>query len=286
MKYPSNLLSELKLLFSQELKHIYGLNEADNLINILIGHYTGLSRINQALHPDFRLSESELVKFHFAIKRLLKSEPIQYILGESLFYGLKFEVNPTVLIPRPETEELVGLIVRENLENQKILDIGTGSGCIAITLKSRFPGCMLTGLDLSKKALETARRNATKNSVTVKFIRGNILQTQQLPNLGMFNIIVSNPPYVTEADKKQMNDNVVAWEPHVALFAPGSDPLSFYRHILFFSKNHLAPAGMLFFEINENFGQELKILIEAHGFKQVTIHKDINKKERFISVKK
>jgi len=260
--------------------------EAENLVNLLIEHHLGMTRTQQALKPDYRLSESELLNFHMDMKRLLKSEPIQYILGETEFYGLKFHVNPDVLIPRPETEELVHLIIHENFENKRILDIGTGSGCIAIALQKHLKKCLVTGMDISGKALETARKNADENKATVEFIKADIRQTQLLDDLGIWDIIVSNPPYITHQETKLMHKNVLEWEPTEALFAPDEEALYFYDKILKFSTNHLSKKGQLFFEINENHSLELKKLIASYSFTQINIHQDFRGKDRFISASK
>lgn len=283
MNYPSNLLSDLKQIFREQLENIYDPIEAENLVNILIEHHLGMTRTLQILKPDYRLSESEILNFHFDMKRLLKSEPIQYVLGETVFYGLKFQVNPGVLIPRPETEEMVHLIIQKNFENKRVLDIGTGSGCIAIALQKNLKKCFVTGIDISVKALETARKNATENKAMVEFINYDIRETELQKTLGIFDIIVSNPPYVTHQDKKLMNNNVLEWEPSTALFAPEEIPLHFYDKILDFSNNHLSKNGHLFLEINENYGQELKKLIESYSFTQVKIHQDFRGKDRVIS---
>lgn len=282
MDYPSNLLSDLKPIFRDRLEKIYDRKEAENLINLLIEQYLGFTRTGQALNADFRVSESELLKLHFAMKRLLNSEPIQYILGQTVFCGLKFEVSPDVLIPRPETEELVEMIIRESFEGKRILDIGTGSGCIAIALKHNLRTCRATGLDVSEKVLETARKNALNNETEVEFIRADIRETGQLTGLGIFDVIVSNPPYVTDEDKKEMHDNVLEWEPRQALFTPEDNPLFFYRKILYFCREHLSENGQIFLEINENYGQELKALTESLSFAQVTLHQDFRGKARFL----
>ncbi len=286
MNYPSNLLSELKSIFRGQLEKIYDSREAENLINLLIEHHLGMTRMSQALQPDFRLSESELLNFHFDMKRLLKSEPIQYVLGETWFYGLKFHVNPDVLIPRPETEELVHMVIQKNFENKRVLDIGTGSGCIAISLQKNLKKCLVTGIDISEKALETARKNATENKVAVEFINYDIREKEPQDTLGTFDIIVSNPPYVTHQDKKLMNKNVLGWEPSTALFAPEAEPLYFYDKILVFSNKNLSKNGHIFLEINENFAPELKKLVESYSFTQIKIHQDFRRKDRFISAVK
>ena len=286
MNYPSNLLSDLKPIFRGKLEEIYDPEEAENLVNILIEHHLGMTRMSQVLKPDFRLSESELLNFHFDMKRLLKSEPIQYVLGVTEFYGMKFQVNTDVLIPRPETEELVHLIIHENFENKRILDIGTGSGCIAIALQKNLRNCHVAGLDVSKRALETARKNAHNNDAKVEFIESDIRETGQMEQLGEFDVIVSNPPYVTHQDKSLMNKNVLEWEPSDALFAPEEYPLYFYDKILEFTNKHLSEKGQIFLEINESYGQQLKKLIESYSFSQISIHQDFRGKDRFIRATK
>ncbi len=282
MNYPSNRLSDLKAIFRSRLEPLYSSAEAENLVNLMIGHFLGLTRIQQALQPDFRLSESELLKFHFALKRLLKSEPIQYVLGEVFFQGLRFEVRPGVLIPRPETEELVELILRKGFKKKRILDIGTGSGCIAVALKSQLPDCDVTGLDVSEEALTTARKNAMIHQSAVDFIHADISDPTQTGTLGIFDVVVSNPPYVTQEDKAQMSRNVLDWEPSTALFAPQGDPLYFYRKILEFCQVHLAENGYLFLEIHEAYGEDLMALVRSHSLKQVVLHKDFRGKDRFL----
>lgn len=283
MNYPSNLLSRLKPVFRSQLEKLYDHKEAENLVNLLINHYLGLTRTDQALNSGLRLSESELLNFHFAVKRLLNSEPIQYVLGETEFYGLKLEVNPNVLIPRPETEELAKMIISKGFENKRILDIGTGSGSIAIALQKNLKKCRITGLDISEKALQTAKKNALINEVNVEFIKADIRNSEELIHLGVFDIIVSNPPYVTHQDKKLMNRNVLDWEPLNALFAPEDNPLFFYNKILKFSNKHLSDNGQIFLEINENYGQELITRIKAHSFSQIILYQDFRGKDRFIS---
>ncbi|MBE0650297.1 MAG: peptide chain release factor N(5)-glutamine methyltransferase [Bacteroidales bacterium] len=286
MNYPSNRLSDLKPIFRSQLKEIYAPEETENLINILIEHYLGLNRIAQALNPELRLSESELLKVHFAMKRLLKSEPIQYILGETTFCGLRFVVSPDVLIPRPETEELVDLIAKYGFINKKILDIGTGSGCIAVALKSNLTQCEIAGLDVSKEALKIAEKNAQNNKVEIELLNIDITDSKQYESLECYDIIVSNPPYVTYEDKNQMSSNVLEWEPQSALFAPEKDPLFFYNKILEFSKEHLSKEGYIFLEINENYGKALTELTKDYSFNHILLRQDFRGKDRFLLASK
>ncbi len=283
MDYRDNLLLHLKKQWQKQLKDIYPAAEARQLIQMLIQHELKLSRTQQALHPDYRLSESELLKLHQAIKRLRKEEPLQYITGYADFCGLQLRVNPAVLIPRPETEELVDLILKENRKKDaRILDIGTGSGCIALALKKNMPAAKVQAIDISAEALKIANDNAITNHLEVKFNRCDILEeTTCLPDIP-FDIIVSNPPYVTEKDRMQMQKNVVGFEPHIALFVKDTDPLLFYRHIAQFALMHLEKQGKLYFEINESFGKETLQLLNNLGFEQVKLHNDIHNKARFV----
>ncbi len=283
MDYRDNLLLHLKTQWQKQLEDIYPVAEANQLVQLLIQHELKLSRAQQALHPDYRLNESELLSLHQAVKRLRKEEPLQYITGYADFYGLQLRVNPAVLIPRPETEELVDLILKENQKKDaRILDIGTGSACIALALKKHMPAAKVQAIDISEEALKIAKYNAKHNHLEVIFNRCNILEeTTCLPDI-VFDIIVSNPPYVTEKDRKQMQKNVVNFEPHIALFVKDSDPLLFYRHIAQFALSHLIKQGSLYFEINESFGKETLQLLNELGFKKAELHNDIHNKARFI----
>lgn len=216
------------------------------------------------------------------IEKLLDNEPIQHILGYADFYGNQFLVNKDVLIPRQETEELVQLIINKNLDkNFKILDIGTGSGCISCTLALKMNKAKLYALDISSKALKIAKKNADSLGCNILFIQSNIL-TEELP-VSNLDIIVSNPPYVTEKEKKLMHQNVLAFEPKLALFVPDKNPLLFYYIISQKSKKSLKNGGKLYFEINELFGAKIASLMEKDGFKNVEIYQDLNGKDRFIS---
>jgi release factor glutamine methyltransferase len=242
-----------------------------------------------ALEPDMRLSESEMLTFHFAVKDLLKNKPIQYIIGETEFCDLKFKVNENVLIPRPETSEMIYKIVnrQRTTDNRQlsILDIGTGSGCIAISLAKQIPNSKVYALDISEKALEVAKENAINNDAEVTFIHDDILSLKNKIET-KFDIIVSNPPYVRELEKAEMRDNVLNWEPHNALFVSDNDPLIFYRNILEFAKSHLKENGEIWFEINEYLGKEMTDLCKGYGFSDIEIFKDFRGKERIVKVNK
>ena len=256
---------------------------------ILLEHYFNIDRVKMALEPDLRLSESELLTLHFAVKELLKNKPVQYVIGETEFCGMRFFVNENVLIPRPETEEMVKKIASCGDKaclvptGCDVLDIGTGSGCIAISLAKLLKDSAVTAVDVSEKALEVAKKNAEANNVNVKFILDDILNPQNTELIdNQYDIIVSNPPYVCESEKSDMRANVLDYEPSTALFVSDNDPLVFYRKILEFAQKTLKPNGAVWFEINEKFGKEIKNLCLEKGFKNVEIIKDFRGKERIV----
>lgn len=287
MKVPSNLVKDIKNYYCEQLCSIYDKDEANAMILILLEHYFNIDRVKMALEPDLRLSESEMLTFHFAVKDLLKNKPVQYIIGETEFCDLKFKVNENVLIPRPETSELVNIIYNSQciMHNGRfsILDIGTGSGCIAISLAKRFPQSQVYAMDISDKALEVAKENAFNNNVDVTFIHDDILSLDNKIETE-FDIIVSNPPYVRDMEKADIRDNVLNWEPHKALFVSDEDPLIFYRKILEFAQSHLKEGGEIWFEINEFLGKEMTDLCKEHGFGDIEIFNDFRGKERFMKI--
>tara|TARA_R110000751_G_scaffold137079_3_gene240408 strand:- start:10383 stop:11228 length:846 start_codon:yes stop_codon:yes gene_type:complete len=278
-------ISDLKSNFKKSLSELYPSEEIQSFFNILSEKYLNLSRIEIALNRDRRLTETEAEKFQKAILRLQNHEPIQYIIGETEFYGLPFKVNTHTLIPRPETEELVEWILSGFPPSgaRGILDIGTGSGCIAISLAKNLPNAKISALDISEEALKIAEANAKLNKVEVDFFQTDILAAETLPM--KYDVIVSNPPYVRELEKKQMQQNVLKYEPHSALYVKDEDPLLFYRAISRLAKNHLNPAGKLFFEINEYLAYEMTELLKAAGFKNIEIKKDIYGKDRMLKCK-
>ena len=288
MKMSSNLVRDCRKYYASELEKIYGSEEANALIMILLEHYFGIDRVKIAMDSQLRLSESELLTLHFAVKELLKNKPVQYILGETEFCGMRFFVDENVLIPRPETEELVNQLVSCSVNQLhspsfRILDIGTGSGCIAISLAKLLKNSVVTAVDVSKKALEVAKKNAESNGVNVNFIKDDILNPQN-PKLldNQFDIIVSNPPYVCESEKTEMRANVLDYEPSSALFVSDNDPLVFYRKILEFAQKALTPNGEIWFEINEKLGAEMKNLCIEKEFEKVEIIKDFRERDRII----
>jgi len=283
-------LKETKEFFQNELAGLYNVEEIDSFFYILIEFYLGLKRISLVLKPELTYSEKVMEPILTALEDLKKEIPIQYILGETAFFGLPFKVNSHVLIPRPETEELVDWILNieksESINNGlKILDIGTGSGCIAVSLAKNLIHAQVYALDVSHDALEVAKRNAVLNNVSVEFIQVNMLQPEtwntEFKNL-RFDIIVSNPPYVRELEKAQMKSNVVNNEPHLALFVKNEDPLIFYKAITKYAVDNLTTKGSLFFEINEYLGKPMTQLLKSFNFNAIELKQDIFKKDRMI----
>jgi len=282
-------VKDVSATFQKQLASLYDTKEIDSLCMIAIGEITGTSSAKIKAFPELELPPEHLKAIDNIVTELKTGKPIQYILGHTEFYGLTFKVNPSVLIPRPETEELVEWIIGAGREAQggwqqhRILDIGTGSGCIAISLKKNMPEFSVSAIDISHEALQTAKENAALNNVDVNFIHADILDyPRQPPTAVRYAIIVSNPPYVTVDDKKQMHTNVTDFEPHTALFVPDSDPLIFYKAISDFASKNLKKGGMLFFEINEDYGEQIVELLNIKSFKNIELRKDISGKDRMI----
>nr|WP_315183548.1 peptide chain release factor N(5)-glutamine methyltransferase [uncultured Flavobacterium sp.] len=276
-------IKEYRTQFIQELTPIYDAGEAESFFYLILEEKKQLKRIDLALHPDLVFSEEEIGVWNAILEQLQQEIPIQYLLGKTSFYGLDFEVNAAVLIPRPETEELVEWILesqKSKPESQKvkILDIGTGSGCIAISLAKNLPDATVFALDVSEEALATAKKNAENNSVNVTFIHQNILETEDL--LQQFDIIVSNPPYVRNLEKEEIKKNVLENEPHLALFVADNDALVFYKKIAQLAQKNLLSNGQLYFEINQYLGKEMVNLLEKMNFKTVDLRKDIYGNDR------
>ncbi|GGK57974.1 MULTISPECIES: peptide chain release factor N(5)-glutamine methyltransferase [Flavobacteriaceae] len=278
-------IQQFKKEFFNKLNELYPTTEIQSFFNLLLEFKLKLSRIEVALQPDFEVSKTDLIFLKKALKDLTKHIPIQYITGETEFYGLPFKVNKNVLIPRPETEELVSWIIEElKVVNPKskstILDIGTGSGCIPISLAKNVPNATIYALDISTEALKTAKKNAELNTVTINFIEADILNLKELPK--QFDIIVSNPPYVRALEKEQMQKNVLNNEPHVALFVEDNNPLLFYDKISDLANNYLSKDGHIYFEINQYLGKETADLLSEKGFKNIVLKKDMFGADRMI----
>ncbi|MGO1586119.1 MAG: peptide chain release factor N(5)-glutamine methyltransferase [Mesonia sp.] len=276
-------LQELKLNFFTELNEQYPATEIESFFFWLTQSELNISRLEMALDPQKEVHTQQMERFRIATSRLKNYEPIQYIVGETEFYGCLIKVNPSVLIPRPETEELVAWMV-EDLKDKKeafrILDIGTGSGCIPISLAKSLPQAEISAIDISAEAIKTAKENANLNKVKVEFLQQDILKTEKLD--AKFEVIVSNPPYVRELEKKMMQENVLKHEPNLALFVSDENPLIFYRKIAQLAYKALSEKGVLYFEINEYLAKETEELLYEIGFSFIEIKNDIFDKSRMI----
>ncbi|GGD97325.1 peptide chain release factor N(5)-glutamine methyltransferase [Planktosalinus lacus] len=278
-------LKEYRSLFKSKLETLYPEEEIGSFFYLLTEKFLKLKRVEVVLELQRKLTSDETFLFENALQQLEKEVPIQYIIGETEFFGLIFQVNPSVLIPRTETEDLVDWIIRDCADDipepSKILDIGTGSGCIAISLAKHLPDAEVTAMDISLSALETAKANATQNDVDVIFLEQDILSLNEFKS--RFDIIVSNPPYVRDSEKQLMHTNVLSYEPHNALFVSDKNPLLFYKKIAEISLKSLNQKGKLYFEINEAFGEEVTAMLEDIGFKNILLNKDLFGKDRMIS---
>ena len=278
-------IKQYRTQFIKELSPFYDAYEAESFFYLILEDKHKLRQIDLALNHELTFSDSDFVVWDSLLAQLKKEVPIQYLLGKTNFYGLDFEVNENVLIPRPETEELVEWIINENSKTDrakkiKILDIGTGSGCIAISLAKNIPNAQVFAMDVSKKAIETAKRNAVNNKTDVTFILQDVLNAEELKC--NFDIIVSNPPYVRNLEKEEIKKNVLDYEPHLALFVEDNDALIFYRKIAGLAQNNLLENGQLYFEINQYLGCEMKDLLEKMNFKSIELRKDIYDNDRMI----
>ena len=271
------MIRDILPYFERELTQFYSNKEVQNMAFWCIHSISKLSRSEYLLSSNSPLSKDTVSFYQSVVSRLQNFEPLQYILGECEFYGLSLKVSPSCLIPRPETEELVHWILQHNFT--KALDIGTGSACIPIAL-AKHKEAQITALDISSDALSIARENAKKNTVDIHFIEHNIFNDIDLKT--SFDLIVSNPPYVLESEKTLMNNNVLDYEPHLALFVSDNDALIYYKRIIAFSKVHLQREGLLFLEINEQKSVEIKDLLENNGFENVLIKKDMQGKNRMV----
>ncbi len=302
-------VGEARIWLKENLKTVYASDELHEILFLVLNFVTQLMQTQLHAFPKTQLSEAQIRMLLLLAKKLQSGMPIQYALGETEFFGLKFEVNPSVLIPRPETEELVvwvleekgslngdkrsgerrkgnkdseGLVNDEREKTISILDIGTGSGCIPITIKKNWPEAEVSGLDISAEALQTAKRNALLNKVEVQFFQQDILNFYPVKEALPYSIIVSNPPYITQKEQKLMYNNVLDFEPHLALFVPEDDPLLFYRAIANYASFMLQKNGLLFLEINEKFGLETVELLKQKGFVEVELRQDFRGKDRMV----
>lgn len=263
------------------LQQRYPAREAANLCRIICCEMLGQRDIDYYLGKDMTLSPKDARELECILSRLLRFEPIQYVQGKARFLGRDFRVAPGVLIPRPETEELVEMMLEEVKPDARILDAGTGSGCVAVTLSKELPEAEVTAWDISEEALAIAADNNRRLQASVRLLRRDILTCQPSAD-ERFDVIVSNPPYVTEAEKREMEPNVLEWEPATALFVPDDDPLRFYRRIGELGREMLAGGGKLYFEINRAFGEATAAALRGQGYANVRVRKDISGNDRYV----
>jgi release factor glutamine methyltransferase len=275
-----NTLFSLRNYFFEKLSSIYEKRELENIFFIALHHYLKINRADYISHPNQKISESDILKFVNLHKELAKEKPLAQILGEWEFYGLCFKINEHVLIPRPETEELVDLIIKEyKAKKVKIIDFGTGSGCIPISIKKHLPNSIISATDISEEALKLAQQNAELNSVEINFMHHDIFTSLDIK----VDVIVSNPPYIHPDEKNNMKRNLLDYEPHLALFTPTDDSLVFYKRIAEIGKDVLTTGGKVFVEINENMGKETAAIFEKHNYQNISIIKDLQGKDRIVS---
>jgi release factor glutamine methyltransferase len=276
-------MKKTKQLLIQKLSNIYDAAEINSLFALIMNHFFNYSYTDIIFKANTVLPTEDCERIAEVANRLANNEPIQYILGSARFCDLQLKVNQSVLIPRGETEELIRLIETENPDcEDRIVDICTGSGCIALALKKRFPHASVLGCDISDEALDVAEENAEANGLDVVFFKADVLKTNLTTYIQSVDIVVSNPPYVRELEKQQMKANVLDFEPELALFVPDDQPLLFYLVIAIQAVNLLVKGGKLYFEINEAFGNEVAELMREQGFAQIEIFKDIHGKDRFV----
>ena len=273
----------------QSIQPLYENREASNIADLIMEDIPGWDRSRRVIHHDALLSEPQLERYTHCKEELLHGRPTQYVLGHAWFCGMRLQVDEHVLIPRPETEELVMEVkkmyadISTDRDHQfKMVDIGTGSGCIAIALKKYFPDWDVWAVDKYNGALAIAKKNAVLLDTEVRFVASDILKEAKTDLLPAFDLIISNPPYIPSEDKSAMDDRVLDHEPHDALFVTDNDPLQFYKAIIAFSEQHLLRGGMLFFETHELYAQEVAALLEANGFEHIVVKKDFQEKERIV----
>ena len=278
--------NEARTVLTKELKNVYDSDELKNIADLVIEHITSLPRMEQVKDKKSYLTCEQLEDIDSITERLKKNEPVQYVLGEAWFAGMKFKVNKNVLIPRPETEELVDWIVKESqklkVKSENIIDIGTGSGCIPIAIKKKLPSANVSAIDVCSEALFTAIENATELKAEVDFKLLDFLDESKWDELSQYDIIVSNPPYIKQSEINTMHERVKEFEPHLALFVPDNDALLFYKKLSDFAIKHLKPSGSLFVEINEALGEQVVNLFGMDGFKNIELRKDMQEKNRMI----
>ena len=281
IKIADNTLRSLRNYFRSKLESTFDKKEIDAFFYRGLSYYLNIERVTFIADPEKQISESDILKFRNLAKELLNNKPLQYIFGETDFLGLKIKVNEHVLIPRPETEEMVSDIISKVEDPKKIIDLCTGSGCIALALKNQFNNSEVIGVELSESALKIAKQNAVDNNLLVEFINNDVTDPDlKCPNA---DLIVSNPPYVTESEKNLMQANVLDYEPAMALFVPDNDPLLFYKAIIQQAVDNLNNEGWLFLEINEVFGNDILALMADAGISNnLNLNIDLNGKPRWV----
>jgi len=279
---PDFSIKKTILYLKSELNGFYPISEINSFIYLIFNHLFNYSKKDLFLKQDNFLPTNRIVEINQIVCGLKSFKPIQYILGVTEFYNLNFKIHPGVLIPRPETEELVQWVLSDHKDGfYRILDIGSGSGCISVSLAKNMNGSTVFAADISEDALSLTKENSKLNNVDLQIIYLDILSSNDQFK-EKFDIIISNPPYVTEREKELMHKNVLDFEPHKALFVPDNDPLLFYRNIAQFALTHLNKNGKLYFEINEQFGKDIAEMLEKFEFHEIQIKKDINGKDRMI----
>ena len=281
--------NEARTVLTKELKNVYDSDELKNITDLVIEFVTSLPRMEQIKDKRNYLTCEQLDSIDTITERLKKNEPVQYVLGEAWFAGMKFKVNKNVLIPRPETEELVDWIVKEAAGHEpravSILDVGTGSGCIPIAIKKKLPQATVSAIDVCSEALFTATENAIELNADVDFLLLDFLDEEKWKELGQYDTIISNPPYIRQSEISTMHQRVKEFEPHVALFVPDNDAMLFYKKLSGFSLKHLAPGGVLFLEINETLGEQVVDMFRAAAFRNIELRKDMQGKDRMVSAR-
>jgi release factor glutamine methyltransferase len=274
---------ELYRSFLSELSHLHSTHEASNITSMIFEHFAGIDRTSLIKEPDQILDKEKKAAISESLADLKKNKPIQYIIGEAWFFKMKLKVSPAVLIPRPETEELVVAVIQaiKNKPGSKIIDIGTGSGCIAIAIKKNITDSVITATDISKDALDIAKENATSQHTIINFLHSDFLSEAYDEHLENYDVIVSNPPYIPEIELEQMDKNVTDYEPHTALFVKNERPLIFYERIIFFAKDHLNEDGKIFLETHEDLAEEVCKLFDEHIY-YTEIKNDIFGKQRMV----
>lgn len=278
-----NSICEVKAYFKSMLKHLFSERELKTIAQQFICKRLDWSNATYMMSKNATVSESDLLFFRAVVKRLLEGEPFQYVIGETYFYNIMLQTTPQALVPRPETEELVEWVLMELPEKfYRILDIGTGTGCIPLAIKKERPNNEIFGIDISESAIELAQNNSQLLKLDVSFVKYDILANDVDSEIQTtWDVIISNPPYIPDLEKKGMASHVIEYEPENALFVPDKTPLLFYERIAIFAKEHLSQSGMLFFEIHEDFGSEIIRLLKGYGF-ETELKKDLQNKDRMI----